>query len=168
MNEITLTLSGLTQPQAQSVLSHYANVKGDKPVTAATRETKVTRAAETKTTKKAKSKPPVEEDDALLEDEETAEEVAEASDDEEMVEEDEAEELDEDLAEEEAEEGEEISKATVQAAFKKFMKNFKVKGKVDVAAGRKAAIKILKTVKAKSVDDIKAKDYSKVMELLEG
>ncbi len=131
--------------------------------TGTTAETRSTRVAGPKETKGKGKKAARAADDAddIMDDSVDAEEV-EASDD--MDEVDEVDEVDEDLADDE-DEGE-VTKEELQAAFKTFINKRKVKGKIDKALNRKEAIKVLKYVKAKSVDDIKPKDYAKVLEQL--
>ncbi len=139
---------------AEGILLIANGVETDgKPVSAKTRETKVTRAPKTKAKAAA--------DDELLEDDADTEGLADDLN--ESVDED-TDSLDEDLEESD---DEEISKTQVLAAFKDFINKKKIKGKIDKVLNRKEAIKVLKSVKAKSVDEIKPKDFSKVIEQLE-
>jgi len=108
---------------------------------------------ETKPSKKpakTKPEPEAEDDDMGLDDGEvedvTAEETEETEDEEPEVEDDDAEDIDVDQ---------------VKAAFSKYCKAFG-----DVKKGRAAARKILAKFKVQSVDDLKAKDYAKVLEML--
>jgi hypothetical protein len=126
-------------------------------LTAKNRETKVAGPKETKSKVKAK---PVDEDE-----EELIEEDEDTLDDEEV---DELEENDDDDLDADDDEVPEIGKPEILKAFKKHISTFKVKGKTDAAAGRKDAMKILKSFKVTSVDALKKSDYSKVMEKLEG
>lgn len=171
MNAVTLTLSNLTGEQAVGLLDAARNlgVTSAGANTAATRETKVSKTPSTKG-KPAKKAPAASEDDELLEDDEDLgsddELEASADADDELVEDEDSED-DDDLGDDD-EEAAALTKKDVKSAFKKFMQGYKVKGKVDVAAGRKEALKILKSFKYKSVDDIKEKDFSKIVEKLEG
>lgn len=173
MNTVQLTLTQLSPKQAVDLLSaaQKLGIGSGGVETAQTRETKVAKPAETKSAKgkpATKQAPAASEDDELLEDDDDLgddEEMSADSDDDELVEDEES--TDDDLGDDD-EEASEVTKKDVKAAFKKFMSNYKVKGKTDVAAGRKEALKILKSFKYKSVDDIKEKDFSKIIEKLEG
>jgi hypothetical protein len=173
---VSLTLTGLNPVQANQVLGLLNGAAAE------TRETKVASAPEVKKAKPKKAAAPVDEtDDEILDDElpdsddmldddaptpkaakskAKMKAAAEESDD------DLLDDIDEDLSDDE--DAEEISLSDVQAAFKKYMKTYKVKGKVDAQAGRKAAINILKKYKATSVDKLKKTDYASVIETLEG
>lgn len=140
--KVTLTLHDLSSEHADKILDAAAeiagNVKEGGGVTAKPGKGK-----------KNKPKPEETEDDdmGLGEDEESEDETEETDESEET--------------EDDTDEAEEIDVDQVKAAFSKYCKTFG-----DVKKGRAAARKVLAKFKVQSVDDLKEKDYAKVLEML--